>query len=106
MSVIDPRDKHRFGEDATSLIYSHASATAKKLGVELVVESDYLRINGFEARRRDGVIEVDGITAEIDDEQWEAFITLALNHFVNTQQPPRGEALRQILFAIGATPRE
>ncbi|MEM0464035.1 hypothetical protein [Pyrobaculum sp.] len=103
MAVIDPRDKHRFGEDSTSLIYSHASAAAKRLGVELVVQSDYLKIGDFEARRRGNMLEVGAVTAEIDDEQWEAFITLALNHFVNTQQPPDGEALRQFLFAIGIT---
>lgn len=103
MAAIDPRDKLRFGEDSTSLILSHASATAKRLGVELVVEGDYLRIGGFEARRRGNRLEAGGIAAEIDDDQWEAFVTLALSHFVNTQKPPDAEALRQLLFAIGAT---
>jgi hypothetical protein len=101
VAVINPGDKARFGEDSTALVYRNAEAVARRLGVELVVGGDVLRIGDFEARWAGGRLVVGDFSAEVDVEQWEAFVSLVLNYFVGVGRPPDGAALRDILFAVG-----
>jgi hypothetical protein len=104
VSVIDQRDKHRFGEDSTQIVLDNARRKAASLGLELVVDDDRLKIGGFEIEARGGELRTPFGAYPIVPEEWDLLRGLLLNFFASNGRPPDRREFAEMYFA--ATGRE
>ncbi len=104
MSVIDQRDKHRFGEDSTSIVLENAKRKAASLGLRLVVEDDRIEIGDFKAEAIGGELRTPFGSYLVESDEWDLLKGLLLNFFASNGRPPNLREFAEIYFA--ATGRE
>lgn len=104
MSVIDQRDKHRFGEDSTPAVLENAKRKAASLGLRLVVEDDRVEIGDFKAEAVDGELRTPFGSYPVEPEEWDLLRGLLLNFFASNGRPPNLREFAEMYFA--ATGRE
>lgn len=104
MSVIDQRDKHRFGEDSTQMVVENARRRAASLKAEFHVDDRSIALGGFRVEYVDGAAKTPHGSLPMGEEEWEIFKGLLLNFFASNGKTPTRRELREIYFA--ATGRE
>lgn len=104
MSVIDQRDKHRFGEDSTPNVAENARRKAASLGVELSVGEDRVKIGDFEVEARGGELRTPFGAYPIGQDEWEILKGLLLNFFASNGRPPDRRELADMYFAASGRP--
>lgn len=104
MSVIDQRDKHRFGEDSTPNVAENARRKAASLGVELSVSEDRVKIGDFEVEARGGELRTPFGAYPIGQDEWEILKGLLLNFFASNGRPPDRRELADMYFAASGRP--
>ncbi|CCC80938.1 hypothetical protein [Thermoproteus tenax] len=99
MSVINPEDKARFGEDSTALLERNALRTAQRLRLQASVEERRIRLGGFEAEWDGAVARAAGREIPMDEASWRIFRAMLLSYFVNNGREPDERALEEALRA-------